>query len=256
MSRGTTIPVNWIRACALAGLVLLPSLASAQATVTAADIQRLQDEIYQVSSDVSRMRGSANNQMQDELDELRDEVVYLKVRLRKEGRVPRAEYVEVRDRIASLRSRARGSDSSPSTTRPDMYPPATGTPRTYPDDRRSGGVNDIPSGQEIDVRLQTDLSSDTAQVEDRFEATTVVDVYRGNEVLIPAGSVMRGVVRTVDKASRTDRKGQLTVSFDQITVRGRTYPMRGTVAQALESEGMKGEAGRIGAGAGVGAIIG
>ena len=77
-----------------------------------------------------------------------------------------------------------------------------------------------------------------------------------NALLIPAGSVMRGIVRTVQRASRTDRKGELTVSFDQVTIRGRNYPMRGTVTQALESEGIKGEAGRIGAGAGVGAIIG
>jgi hypothetical protein len=48
----------------------------------------------------------------------------------------------------------------------------------------------------------------------------------------------------------------LTLSFDQITVRGRDYPMRGTVTQALRGEGIKGEAGRIGAGAGVGAVIG
>ena len=106
------------------------------------------------------------------------------------------------------------------------------------------------------MRLQTRLSSDTAQVEDRFEATTVADLYRGNDVLIPAGSLVRGVVRSVDRATRTDRTGELTVSFDQITIRGRTYPMRGTVTEALESEGLKGEAGRIGAGAGVGAIIG
>jgi len=32
--------------------------------------------------------------------------------------------------------------------------------------------------------------------------------------------------------------------------------MRGTVTQALESEGIKGEAAKIGAGAGIGAIIG
>jgi len=126
------------------------------------------------------------------------------------------------------------------------------------DDRRQpqSGTSAIPTGQEIDVRLETQLYSDTAQVEDRFEATTVVDLYRGNDVLIPAGSMLRGVVRTVDRASRTDRKGALTVSFDQITVRGRTYPMRGTVSQALESGGVKGEAARIGAGASVGAIIG
>jgi hypothetical protein len=48
----------------------------------------------------------------------------------------------------------------------------------------------------------------------------------------------------------------MTVTFDQIVVRGRTYPMRGTVTDALESEGIRGETGRIGTGAGVGAIIG
>ena len=84
----------------------------------------------------------------------------------------------------------------------------------------------------------------------------MVDLYTGNRVLIPAGSIVRGVVRTVDKATRTDRRGSLTVSFDQVTINNRTYPMRGTVSEAIESEGVRGEAGRIGAGAGVGAIIG
>jgi hypothetical protein len=64
------------------------------------------------------------------------------------------------------------------------------------------------------------------------------------------------VVSSVDKATRTDRKGSMTVAFDQITVHGREYPMRGTVTQAIESEGVKGEVGKIGAGAGVGAILG
>ena len=67
---------------------------------------------------------------------------------------------------------------------------------------------------------------------------------------------MRGLVRSVDKASRTQRKGSLTVAFDQVTVRGRDYPLRGTVTDAIESQGIKGEASRIGAGSAVGAIIG
>src|SRR4029077_14268694 len=53
-----------------------------------------------------------------------------------------------------------------------------------------------------------------------------------------------------------ERKGSLTLAFDQVTINGRNYPIRATVTQALESEGIKGEAGKIGAGAGVGAIIG
>ena len=126
------------------------------------------------------------------------------------------------------------------------------------DDRQSTsrGSGAIPVGQEIDVRLQSQLSSATAQVEQRFEATTVADLYRGSDVLVPAGSIVRGVVSSVDPATRTDRKGAMTLSFDQVTIRGRNYPMRGTVTQAIESAGIKGEAGKIGAGAGVGAIIG
>jgi len=100
------------------------------------------------------------------------------------------------------------------------------------------------------------LSSNTAQVEDRFTATTMVDLYQGETVLIPAGSTLRGVVSSVNKATRTDRKGSMTIAFDQISVQGRSYPIRATVTQAIESEGIKGEVGKIGAGAGVGAIIG
>ena len=48
--------------------------------------------------------------------------------------------------------------------------------------RTSTNTSAIPSGQEIDARLETELSSETAQVEQRFEATTVADLYTGNEV--------------------------------------------------------------------------
>ncbi len=260
MTQDRTFSGYWLHAIALVALLMMPALANAQGAVTVNDIQRLQDDIYQASSDISRLRSNdaETGRLQADLDELRDEVIYLKVRLRKEGTVPRREYIDVRDRIQSLRSRARGEGMTPGERRGTWQPPAGGVTGGLPeDDRRTqSGSSAIPTGQEIDVRLQNQLSSDTAQVEDRFEATTIVDVYRGNEVLIPAGSALRGVVRTVDKASRTDRKGELTVSFDQITVRGRVYPMRGTVTQALESEGVKGEAARIGAGSAVGAIIG
>ena len=67
---------------------------------------------------------------------------------------------------------------------------------------------------------------------------------------------MRGVITGVEPATRTNRTARMTLSFDQITANGRSYPIRGTVTQAIEGEGIKGEAGRTAAGAGVGAIIG
>jgi hypothetical protein len=275
-----------ISVCGAAAFVIaFATAAAAQMDVTSSDIQRLQDEAYQAGGDISRLRttdATMAARLQTELDDLRDEVVYLKVKLRKEGSVSRNDYADVRDRIQDLRSRARGESSG---ARQGSSTWGTGTSggvsggvaggttggvsggttggvsggtvgsERAPQTNRSGSTA-IPAGQEIDARLETVLDSGTAQVEQRFRAVTAVDLYNGNNVLIPAGSVLRGVVSSVNKATRTDRKGSMTVSFDQITVRGRNYPMRGTVTQALESAGIKGEATRIGAGAGVGAIIG
>jgi hypothetical protein len=111
-------------------------------------------------------------------------------------------------------------------------------------------------GQELDVRLQTRLDSDTAEIEDRFEAASAVDVMVGDRVLVPAGSTVRGLVRDVDRASRTDRTGELTLSFDEIVINGETYPIRANATEVLKSEGLEGETGKIAAGAGVGAIVG
>jgi TolA-binding protein len=268
----------WLRTTIGASVLALASAAAAQQNVSSSDIQRLQDQAYQAGQDINRLRSTDPNQaarLETELDDLRDEVVYLKVKVRKEGNVNRSEYSDLRDRLQDLRSRARGestqSNSSWSNTGSRTGSsggvsggasggPSGGVSGGVYDDRRpnqtSNGKSAIPAGQEIDVRLQNELSSGTAHVEDRFEATTAADLYRGNEVLIPAGSVVRGVVSSVKPATHTNRKGEITVAFDQITVNGRNYPMRGTVTQALESEGIRGEVGRIGAGSAVGAIIG
>jgi len=261
---------------------------STQSTVTSADIQRLQDLAFDVGNEVSRLRSrdqTLADRLQPQMDDLRDEVVYLRVKLRKEGSVSRSEFNDVRSRIEAVRSEARGDTSTKQgqstwsgasgTSSAATGGTATGaagsagygagTDQTGA--KISGGTKDnarpptprqgeVPTGTELDVRLDRELSSGTAQVEDRFMATTVVDLYQGNDVIVPAGSTLRGVVSSVNKATRTDRTGSLTVAFDQITVRGRAFPIRATVEQAIQSGGVKSEVGKIGAGAGVGAILG
>src|SRR4051812_979703 len=84
------------------------------ATVTASDIQRLQDQVYDAGNEVSRLRSrdqSLADRLSTQLDDLRDEVVYLKVKMRKEGSVNRGDYTDVRSRIESVRSEARGETS-------------------------------------------------------------------------------------------------------------------------------------------------
>ena len=265
-----------------------PVAAQQSTTVTQADIQRLQDNVYLADRDLSQARSrdaARATQLQAELDDLRDEVVYLKVKLRKERTLSRSEYADVRDRIDDLRSRARGESASPVSSSssssstsasaavapaprpasPAPVSPASSSSSTSTNSTTStastrttapAGTVEIPVGTEIDVRLQNALNSGTNQVEDRFEATTLVDVGVNSRVVIPAGSLMRGVITQVEPATRTNRTARMTVSFDQVTVNGQAYAIRGTVSQAIEGSGIKGETARIGTGAGVGAVIG
>jgi hypothetical protein len=250
--------VRFLRFCSVLALAITmlgggASIAQAQ-NMTAVDVERLQDAIADASRDVSALqtRDSAlASQLQKELDALRDESVYYKVRISRNEVVPRAEYFDLRDKVDGVRSRARRGDAASSSSSSSSSSSAGSS-----SSRGATSTMDVPVGTELDVRLSAPLSSGTAVVEDRFEATTLVDLQNGNRVVIPAGAVLRGVVSSVTKAGRVERTGKLTLAFDQVTISGRNYPIRATVTQALESEGVKGEAGRIGTGAGIGAIIG
>ena len=259
------------------GIIAAPAYAQQSSTVTQADVQRLQDNVYLADRDISQLRSrdaTRATQLGTELDDLRDEVVYLKVKLRKERTLSRTEYADVRDRIEDLRSRARGdvaaaapvstptpasapsSSTASSATTASRSTSAPANTTSAPSSTTTTSRIDVPVGTEIDVRLQNTLNSGTAQVEDRFEGTTLADVTVDGRLAIPAGSIFRGVVTAVEPGTRTNRTSKMTVSFDQVTLNGRSYPIRGTVTQAIEGDGIRGEAGRTAAGAGVGAIIG
>jgi hypothetical protein len=155
--------------------------------------------------------------------------------------------------IATLGCGATTSQTTPQTTprsTPQVIEPSG------PTEVNSSARGVIPVGQELDVRLQNTLSSETAAVEQRFEATTAVDLMQDGRVLVPSGSIVRGVVSDVKRPGRVDRVGSLTLSFDSMVVRGREYPLRGMATQVFESRGIRDEVGTAGAGAGVGGVIG
>src|SRR5688572_11149499 len=187
-------------------LVVLVTSAHAQqsSTVTQADVQRLQDSVYLADRDISQLRSryaTRATQLSAELDDLRDEAVYLKVKLRKERALSRAEYSDVRDRIEEVKSRASGDVASttpiapatPSASTSSSSAPRASTPPVPPPDQTarstasSAGALQVPVGTEIDVRLRNSLNSGTAQVEDRFEGTAVTDLGVDGQVAIPSG---------------------------------------------------------------------
>ncbi|MDQ3667604.1 MAG: hypothetical protein M3410_13725 [Acidobacteriota bacterium] len=71
----------------------------------------------------------------------------------------------------------------------------------------------LNSGQVIRVRMNQNITSETARIGDRFTTTVVDPVYaRGLEV-IPAGSSIVGQVRNVKRASRQSKAGTIEVHF-------------------------------------------
>lgn len=218
-----------------AGSLVAHAEAAAQNAESTAELRALQSELDGVRSDVDRLPKTDRRlaDLQSAVEELDDELAYLRVTLRREGAIPQREVDAYRDRLNAI-TRQLEEDDAESVPSGDAV---------------------VPVGTAMDVRLQSSLHSDTAEVEDRFYATVATDLLVGDRVAIPAGADVRGMVSAVDRSSRADRSASLTLTFDQVTVRGRTYPTRLTLTDAQES-GIKDEAARIGIGAGVGGVIG
>ena len=159
--------------------------------------------------------------------------------------------------IAGVACASTGNSSTtPSQPEPERTSQVSSQAPSSPTTINESAPGTIPAGQEVDVRLRSTLSSETATVEQRFETTTVVDLRQSGRVLVPAGSVISGVVSDVDKAGRVDRDGALTLSFDKLTVNGRERDIRGSATQIFESKGIREEGTVAAAGAGVGGIVG
>lgn len=228
----------------VATLVVLAATipAFAQAPVTAADLDRLEAAAAGIEKQTAELRKTDATLAADvdkSLVTLREDLTYLRVKSRRGEVVTREEYSSLRDKLESLRVRSI---------------PA-GMVSAQPVLESTGKAFVVPVGTELDVRLQTPLNSGTSKAEDRFEATTAVDFSIGNDVVIPAGSIVRGFVSSVRPAGKIDRRSSLTLSFDEIRIGTTSRRLRASVVQALDGK-LAGDATRIGAGAIVGGIIG
>ncbi len=220
----------------------LAGVLRAQAPVTSADVTKLEATADQIAKSADTLKASDPTLSADvtkKLGDLRDDITYLKVKLRRGEAVTRDEYTTVRDRLETLRVRAQGERV---TAQPVIDAPM------------AHGIT-VPVGTKMDVRMQTALNSGTAKVEQRFEATTIIDLTQDNQVVIPAGTVVRGFVSSVSPAGKLDRRGNMTLSFDQILLGSSPSRFRADVEQAIDGK-VSQDITRIGAAAGVGAIIG
>lgn len=227
----------WVVAAMMAGAPVV-----AQAPVSASDLAQLDASVTDVEALVGKLKvgdPTLGADLQRTLSDLKDEVAYLKVKLRREGKVTREEYTAVRDRLETLRIKAQG--------------PKVGAQPVMED--RPGRVITVPVGTQFEVRMQQPLDSGTAKVEDRFEATTLADVVVQGQTAIPAGSLARGFVSSVKPAGKISRTGSMTLSFDEVRIGETSFRLRASVVQALDPK-MTEDVSKISVGAAAGAVVG
>jgi len=227
----------WVVVALMAGTPV-----AAQAPVSASDLAQLDARVTEIEGLVAKLKvgdPTLGADLQRTLSDVKDEVAYLKVKLRREGKVTREEYAAVQDRLETLRIKAQGPKVA---AQPVMEDP-------------SGRIVTVPVGTQFEVRMQQPLESGTAKLEDRFEATTLEDVKVQGQTAIPAGSLARGFVSSVKPAGKVSRTGSLTLSFDEMRIGETSFRLRASVVQALDPK-MTEDVSKISVGAAAGGVVG
>jgi hypothetical protein len=152
------------------------------------------------------------------------------------------------------------SNSGSTTTASNMTtpPPATdvtptlAVPATPPPPQKVT----IPSGTTLAVRLVDTVDSETSQAGQTFHATLDTPLSVEGDVAIPAGYDVEGHVVDVKSAGKFAGQSLLTLQLDRISVGGKYYNIQTDQYKRTGSSRGKNTAEKVGAGAGIGAIIG
>jgi hypothetical protein len=78
----------------------------------------------------------------------------------------------------------------------------------------------VPAGTEIQARLKTKISTQTAKAKDPVEAVVIAPVMVTGQFAIPAGAVVRGTVEKASQSSKGDERSMLSLSFTELEIDG------------------------------------
>ena len=114
----------------------------------------------------------------------------------------------------------------------------------------------IPAGTTMAVRLVDAIDSETATQGQTFRATLNAPLAVDGETAIPSGYDVEGHVVTVQSAGKFAGQSLLVLQLDRILAGGKTYNIQTDQYKKQGSSRGKNTAEKVGAGAGIGAIIG
>jgi hypothetical protein len=221
---------------------LLASAAAIFANDVEGDLMKLQADLQNLEADLSSLPPDALNSTQRaQVDRIREEAIYLKVKAEKnEGdiSVSSDEIRDLRLAISDLRNEIRPQIVASAPAETSLT---------------------LSADTEIDLRLEDSMTSETANVGDRFEAVAAAPILKGDRVVLEAGTLFRGRVEMVDEAGKgTDRTARMLLAIEEVEHGGTTYEVDGTIVGASEDleTGIGSEMKKIGIGAGLGTVLG
>ena len=114
----------------------------------------------------------------------------------------------------------------------------------------------VATGTALKIVLQQAVSTKTANAEDPVVAELAEDVTVDGDVLLPAGSEVRGHVVSALRSGRVKGKARLVVAFDEVHVGSRSYTISATGFDVTAGSSKGKDAKIAGGAAAAGAIIG
>jgi hypothetical protein len=145
----------------------------------------------------------------------------------------------------------------PQTAAPAPAPKPSPTPVAAPAPapiRTVAETLTVPTGTLILVRLQKDVSSETAKEGDRFQAFLDQDIAANGRMIVAKGAKVYGVVTEIDQGSKMKGKALLSVALTDLQVGDQVVSIK---TQSLQVKGEKSSGGKkLAGGALLGASIG
>jgi hypothetical protein len=114
---------------------------------------------------------------------------------------------------------------------------------------------DVPAGTSFNVRLETGISTEKAQPGDTWSGTVVSSVNSGNQVMIPAGTPVEGVVTAAEQGTHNNRP-QIDLAVRRMNLNGQSRSLSANTEPIVAGSNRAKKIGAIAGGAAVGALVG